>query len=65
MRSGSGEPPSPHLFPRLQEGGEAGVGGSVQGRVPGMLRGAGLLPLCPHSQSMPTPPPCRQKFLLG
>lgn len=37
----------------------------VQCRVPGMLWGAGLLPLCPHSQSMSNPSPYRGKQFLG
>lgn len=37
----------------------------IQCKVPGMVWGAGLLPLCPHSQPMPSPSPCREKFLVG
>lgn len=37
----------------------------VQCRVPGMLWGAGLRPLCPHSQPRSNLSHCREKFLLG
>lgn len=36
----------------------------VQCRVPGMVWGAGLLPLCAHSQPMLRPSPCRGKFFV-